>query len=89
MASKRGQRRREQRKVCGAKRSYPDLKAAQSAKVLMINHGKLYAKEMWGYHCRFCGKFHLGHKRGSKRRAANDIRDGLAAVLAWAGGTTS
>lgn len=53
MASKR----RIRRKQCGSKIKFPSLGAAIGrARRLEGKFGRMY-----GYHCRFCNRFHIGH----------------------------
>jgi hypothetical protein len=60
MASKRHVRQKQ----CGHKRHYPDVKAAKSAAVLLFRHT---GEKLTSYHCKFCGRWHIGHRPGSGR----------------------
>lgn len=57
MASKRGMRRRAQKKSCEGKVQHPTMDGALIAK---RRGGPSYA-QTWAYRCKFCTKWHLGH----------------------------
>lgn len=66
MASKRRTRRKMQRNVCQRKKAFPTEAAAKHATWLTRKankrpgHGR--AGSLWPYKCKFCGRWHIGHK---------------------------
>lgn len=58
MASKRHQRIKAQRKSCEGKRQYADINQARFGAIQAQNRTN---QKMVPYHCKFCGKAHIGH----------------------------
>jgi hypothetical protein len=58
MASKRHVRR----KACGRKIAHKSAGAAYAA---VIGHATVYGELLRYYHCRWCGKWHLGHNENN------------------------
>ena len=59
MASKR----RLRRKSCEGKQRYPDIPAAMAG-IRHVQRTYGYSGPMDAYHCKLCGKIHIGHKKG-------------------------
>jgi hypothetical protein len=67
MASKRGIKRREQRKSCGDKVKYNDQTSAVAALISIKSRTKDYS--IGTYKCKFCGSWHIGHTPNKVKNA--------------------
>lgn len=51
---------------CDGKRQYESRTAAEDA-IWKLRRKKLSVMRMLAYQCKYCGKFHIGHKKFGKR----------------------
>lgn len=60
-----GIQRKTKNKECGTKIAYPNQKTATLAELtIRLNTGE--HRRMRAYPCRFCGKWHLGHRTNKR-----------------------
>lgn len=53
----------QRRKMCGSKGQHPTLEHAKRAAESL---SRMDGTRVYAYHCKWCGWFHIGHRKGGR-----------------------